>query len=166
MYTCVTVALSCASTDPSLSISSDDAYVSIAAISHVTLLEHDGIRLEYDATADNFDLDINGTPVATVTSDDAEGNPMFSGTHGGQNIEGCYIAGSTRSKYTIEISGLDATPKQFGVEIQAGVPVVVNLASCDCSDGIDLSCNNNKCDDEDDCGLATDAKCEWTDQVV
>ncbi|MEM1186378.1 MAG: hypothetical protein AAGI53_15425 [Planctomycetota bacterium] len=166
MSICITVATSFASTDPSLSISSEDAYVSTAAISHDTLLDHGGIRLEYDATTDDFDLNINGTSVSTVTSDDAEGNPMFSGTYSDQSVEGCYITGSSRSKYTIEISGIDANPKRFGVEIQAGVPVVINLASCDCSDGIDLSCNNNKCDDEDDCGLATDAKCEWTDQLV
>ncbi len=126
------------------------------------VLDYDGILLTWDGAKKSFSLWLGGKAVDDlVTSSDSSGNPTFAGLFTGNNpgVSGAVVSASN-DKWTVDINRPSHHPERFSVVAAGNDAEVTAAKTCDCADGIGLTCKTTDCDAGNSCSAGT-STCKW-----
>lgn len=121
------------------------------------VLNSSGILLTWDDKDKVFALSLDGKSVDDLVTT----NTSFAGGWSGNNatIYG-NVTSASNDKWTVDITRPSHKPQRFSVVAAGDYSEVTAIKTCDCADGIGLTCKTTDCDAGNSCSAGT-STCKW-----
>lgn len=134
-----------------------------ASTQEKVLLEHGNVYLAWEEATEEFVLIVDGRLVTDViTGADSRGWMTFSGAfHSGQPSVYGAVDSVESGSWTVELTKSTLPPKIYHIQSTFAGIVIAMVQTCECSDGIGMSCTQTACKNKESCSAGT-ANCGYT----